>query len=805
MADPAPTDRRQIQPVSPVLLPERDRPGMHLPVPLTSFVSREREISVVIELLRRPSVRLITLTGPGGVGKTRLAIRVAEEVAEEFPNGLWFVAFAAVRDPALVNTTIAHALGVRETATQSVEEGMQKVLRGRRALLVVDNFEHLLEAGSLFADLLATCPSLAVLVTSRAVLHLSGEHDVPVPPLSLPPADIVGGDDRLHDSAAVRLFVERATEVDPGFALTPESGPAVAAIVRRLDGLPLAIELAATRTRVLPPAALLSRLATRLPLLGGGPRDQPARLRTMRHAIAWSYDLLASSEQALFRRLAVFVGGFTLEAATAVGGTGAPAADILVGVESLVEQSLVHRLDVVAGEPRFGMLETVREFGLEELGAIGEAEAVQARHAAVMARFAEETAPPWKPPSALAFVRLATEQDNARGALAWSVERGEAELGLRVAASYFRLWQLHGHLAEGRRWLGQLLALADSAPPSLRAAAFLGAGLFSLAGAGVFAVGDGAAAEPAYQEALAIVRALPPGPELPLVLIHLGDVAYDRGDLGKAEARYQEALEWARATGNDDWSFRALGGLGRVAADRGDVARAVALVEEAVAMCRGAEVPWGLAAMLGSLSHLARRQGDRRRAVPLDRERLAISRELGATVYLADCALVAAEAAVWLLQPERAAHLLGVASKLLEDYGVRITPDLQRELDVASHAARGALGEASFVAAWAAGRELPLDVAIADADAVFAAEEQSSPSAATRSVPETDPAARSGLSPRELEVVRLLAAGRSNREIADALFVSHGTATTHVRNILAKLDLTSRTAVAVWAIRHGLA
>jgi DNA-binding CsgD family transcriptional regulator len=288
------------------------------------------------------------------------------------------------------------------------------------------------------------------------------------------------------------------------------------------------------------------------------------------------------------------------------------------------------------------------------------------------------------------------------------------------------------------------------------------------------------------------------------VLIHLGDVAYERGDLAEAETQYREALERARASGDEDWSFRAFGGLGRVAAGRGDSARAMALAEEAVARCRGVGVPWGLAAMLGLLSQVARRQGDRLRAVPLDRERLAISRELGARVHVADCALVAAEAAVWLQQPEQAARLLGAATALLEDFGVHFTPGLQRELDVASRAARGALGEAAFAAAGAAGRDLSLDEAAAEADAVFAAEEQASPPAATRLAPVVGPTARSGLSPRELEVVRLLAAGGSNRQIAEALFVSHGTATTHVRNILTKLGLTSRTAVAAWAIRHGL-
>jgi non-specific serine/threonine protein kinase len=440
------------------------------------------------------------------------------------------------------------------------------------------------------------------------------------------------------------------------------------------------------------------------------------------------------------------------------------------------------------------MLESVRDFALERLAASGEAEDVRARHAVFVAAFAEGAAPPWKPPAAREVARLAAEHDNARAALAWAVERGEAELGLRVAASYFRLWQIQGRLAEGRRWLEQVLTLGGPAPPSLRAAALVGVGRFE---------GNRAAAEAAYREALALVRTLP-GPELPLVLSHLGHVARERGDLDEAEARYREALERARATVEEDWVFFGLQGLAMVADDRGDLASAVALVEEAVARCRGAGFHWGLAAMLAHLSLLARQQGDRRRAAPLDRERLAISRELGAGWVIAEGCLVAAEAAGWLREPERAARLLGAATALMERFCASLPPSLPSEIDAMGADVRAALGEAAFAAAWAAGQSLPLDEAGAEADAVFAAEEQACAPGAAPLPPVLDAAARSGLSPRELEVVRLVAAGRSNREIADALFISHGTATTHVRNVLAKLGLDSRTAVAGWAIRHGL-
>ncbi|MGH2618181.1 MAG: ATP-binding protein, partial [Thermomicrobiales bacterium] len=645
-------------------------------------------------------VPLLTLTGPGGVGKTRLALQVAADVADEFTAGVAFIPLAPIHDPVLVLPTIAQTLGIREGSNQSLATRLAEALRDRQLLLVLDNLEQVLDAAAEIADLLAACPDLTVLATSRSVLHVTGEHAVAVPPLLLPASDESVALSDLARIEAVALFVARAQAADPNFTLTASNAASVATICKQLNGLPLAIELAAARTRVLSPDALLARLTDPLRLLTGGARDQPPRLRSMREAVAWSHDLLSPEEQTLFRRLAVFVGGCTLEGAEAV--CGRPELDILEGVTALVDHCLLQRMEPPGTAPRFGMLETVRVFGLEQLAVSGEEWAARDAHAAYFLALAEN-ATSWEVEPAPQ--QLAADHDNVRGALAWLLKQHRREEAARLANALLLFWYWRGHFSEGRRWLARVLAENDGIAPLPNARALYGAGVLAAQ------QDDLDEANAHLTAAVAGFREASDDVWLTEALNHLGNVALSAGDLSRAQAMCEEALDHARVTGLPGVIADPIMNLGRIATARGDLERAEPLLEEALALKREDGARWPIAVGLFFLGGIARARGDHAFALARLRESLALHQELADPATIARCLEGIAGVVAECGQSERCARLLGVAEALRERIPHPIEAEDRQLHDRARGIAREALGDAAFAAAWAAGQTLPLDQA----------------------------------------------------------------------------------------------
>jgi predicted ATPase/class 3 adenylate cyclase/Tfp pilus assembly protein PilF len=652
----------------------------NLPNQPNPFIGREGELAEIVAQLRESRARLLTLTGPGGTGKTRLALQAAAELLETFPDGVFFIPLAALTDAALVPATIAAALHIRESAEQAPREQLLVTLAGKEMLLVLDNLEQIPGAALFIAELLGATPKVHVLATSRAPLHVRGEREFPVSPLPLPPADPSLSVEDLSRFDAVQVFVARARAIKPDFALDARNAGSVGAIVRRLDGLPLAIELAAARIRLFPPQAMLARLETRLPLLTGGARDLPARQRALRETIAWSHELLAPDEQALFRGLAVFAGGFTLDAAEFVegerggmrgdeGGAGdrsdppAPPSALDL-VSALVAQSMLTSQDHADGSVRFGMLETIREYGLERLADVGELEAVRGRHAQFFLALAEGASTELEgAQSAVWLDRLEAEHDNLRAALAWALDRPADATAMRLAAALWPFWDIRGHYAEGRDWLERVLARDVAEPTTALAEVLTGTGSIArmqsdARGAtahlgralelwtdlndqrGVARVllflghvadrqGDLTGARTHFEDALRIGRDTENAPLTGSTLINLGIIADQQGDPARAIAQYEEALAIFRRLGDRRLESIALDNLGIVARSRGDLAEATRLFEDAIAVSRAVGDAWGVAGTLGNLGGVALQRGDVAQARASYEESLAGFRALG--------------------------------------------------------------------------------------------------------------------------------------------------------------------------------
>src|SRR5947199_1178764 len=568
--------------------PSRHSPprSSNLPAQRTALIGRDREVEAVKELLLRDDVHVVTLTGPGGIGKTRLGLQVAEEVAQSFPSGVFFVPLAAVSDPVLVPSIIAQALGMRETGRQVTIESLKEYLQDLRTnlLLLFDNFEHLLAAARAAAELLTITPKLKILVTSRAPLHIYGEHEVPVPSLAVPDLRSTISLQALSKNPAIALFLARAAAVKPNFQLTQENAVAVATICTRLDGLPLAIELAAARIKLLSPSAMQARLESSLQLLTGGAKDLPLRQQTLRGTIDWSYLLLGEAEQRLFRRLSVFVGGCTLEGAEAVCDTkGDLDLDPLDGMASMVDKSLVQRVEPAKGEARFVMLETIREYALEKLQASGEEALTKRAHAAYCLVLAEEEPTEQSGAEGAEWLeRFALEHDNFRASLEWLTETGDAEWGLRLGAALFRFWETREYLAEGRVRLGKLLKLAGGAAPTkARARAVFAAGV--LAGE----QGDYVSADTLIRESLDIARQLRDKQGVAVSLNALAVHARDRGDVAVAHSLLEQSLVLWRELGDQKAVARSLSNLANVAKLQGDYPHARSLYAECLSIFLG--------------------------------------------------------------------------------------------------------------------------------------------------------------------------------------------------------------------------
>ncbi len=829
----------------------------HSYLPRSPLIGRDHDVAFVRHLLQQEHVGLLTLAGPGGIGKTRLALQVATTLIDDFVDGVYVVPLAPIRDAELVGLAIAQALDVREASGRSLLESLQAYLEQRQLLLLLDNFEQVLAAAPLLATLLARCQRLKILVTSRATLHLYGEQEYAVPPLTLPDAKRLaasGVDHVTHlaQVAAVELFVQRAVAVKPDFALTTSNARAVSEICIGLDGLPLAIELAAAKVKLFSPLALQARLQQRLTLLTNGPNDLPERQRTLRAEIAWSYDLLTAHEQTLFQRFAVFVGGFTLTAAEAIGSAlSDQAVDVLEGITRLLDQNLLKQVEQSDGEPRFGMLETIRDYGLERLTASGEAEMIRRQHAEFFMAFAEATEPEMLGAQReQGLARLQAELDNLRAALIWSQthapqdDMSRSEIGLRLAGALTWFAHFGNHVHEARGWLMTSLqhSAASRLPTTARAKALWGVGLMAaiqgdyeiahtqlkesealwrrIGDQGglaftlrelclvTYSQGDYSAAQRFGDEGVTLCRALGYTWHLALALDNLAYVVAAQGDTTKARTLIEEEFTLFHAL-NDAWGLAgAIVGLGSFAYQQGDYSTARAHFETALAIRRAKADNWTMTETLALLGEVLHRQGELQQASNLFRECLRLAYEIGDKAGMAHVLHHLATLELAHKNYVRATCLFAVAAKMRNLTGGltyhTFVDRTAQERQIAQ--VRTLLGNEVFATKWAEGEAMQPQVAIDYALMQPEISELGLLHSEPNPIPQpklahTNPA---GLTTRELEVLQLLGQGLTYAQIADKLVISRRTVNGHLTSLYSKLDVTSRAAATRFAIDNHL-
>lgn len=785
------------------------------PVPLTRLIGRDPDVAALLTLMHQPTTRFLTLIGPGGVGKSRLAQHVTTLVEQDFPDGSCFVSLAPVSDPADVPMAIIRRLGVPELGSEPPIKRLRAALAGRKLLLVLDNLEHLAAAATDVTDLLAGCPELFVLVTSRVRLDASGERLFIVKPLAFPEVSSRPTIANPTEYGAIELFIERMRATAPDVRLTKATVAAVTTICQRLDGLPLAIELAAAWTNVLSPLALIPHLEPRLPMLNHGQRDMPDRMHTMRKAIGWSYDLLSENEQAAFRQLCVFAGGFTLEAAECVirdvartvaeravdagalrahpTQSSARAATVLDLVASLVDQSMVIRAESDGNQARFDMLETIREFGRERLDEQDEADSAKRAHASWCVRLAKQAGADldvglnqhvW-------FKRLDLEYQNLLAALAWLTDAPETEPMLQLVAALERFWYGRNHVTDGRAWLERAWNLNPEAPPALRVKALTALSMLSML------QDDLLVAARRLAEGTALAQEIGDDRCLAHTAVISAYLALCRGEFGQAIERGEECLARFQALGDAFWMNGARQVVARATFHQGQLSRARKLYEQVVHAARSMDDRYGLALSLQGLALVAQAQADHGPALRFYAEALAAAHALGETMILAQCLEGVASAAAALGHFRRAVLLFGAASTVQTKIAVSwLLADAVSERVLP--ALRDELGESSFAAAWDEGANNGLSNIVSGAMELAALDAEVI----------TDPAVPrpfAVLTKREIEVMRLVIAGQSDKEIAAVLGIAVRTASNHVAHILEKLDVSTRAAAVAFSLSDGFA